>query len=95
MAARGQSGYLTNAQTVRLAASISNRNLQRVALKFLDLDYETLVNIKHENRGDSMEFNRAILLQWAKMNTGANQVKVSIQIYIYLFHIEHDNLSFV
>ena len=74
MATGGKSEKLTNKQIVRLAAAIPADNMTSVAEGYLDINPETVRNIRR-NEGDSEAFNRAILRYWANKHP-ENQVEV-------------------
>ena len=64
MATGGKSEKLTNKQIVRLAAAISIDNMSSIAEGYMDINNETVKNIRR-NEADSEAFNRAILRYWA------------------------------
>ena len=74
MATGGKHEQLTNRQIVRLAAAISTDNMTSIAEGYMDIDNETVKNIRR-NEGDSEAFNRAILRYWANKHPD-NQVQV-------------------
>ena len=74
MATGGKSEKLTNRQIVRLAAAISIDNMTSIAEGYMDIDNETIKNIRC-NEGDSEAFNRAILWYWANKHP-ENQIQV-------------------
>ena len=74
MATGGNPEQLTNRQIVRLAAAISIDNMESIAEGYMDINNETVKNIRR-NESDSEAFNRAILRYWANKHT-ENQVEV-------------------
>ena len=76
MATGGRSEPLIEVQISKLVESISNRNVQGIAIFYLGLDDKTLVRLKNKNRGDLDAFSRDIFLHWADKNSGPDQVKV-------------------
>ena len=68
---------LTDEQIVRLAQNISAPDMETIALGYLDMNPETVVNRKVETRGDFKAFNRDILRDWSYKNEGPDQVKVT------------------
>ena len=74
MATGGNPELLTNRQIVRLAAAISADNMTSIAEGYMDINNETVKNIRR-NEADSEAFNRAILWYWMNKNPN-NQVKV-------------------
>ena len=74
MTTGGQPQQLANRQIVRLAAAISIDNMTSIAEGYMDIDNETVKNIRR-NEGDSEAFNRAILRYWASKHQ-ENQIQV-------------------
>ena len=74
--ATGGEGRLTNNQIVRLARAISSRDMESIALGYLDFEDETIKNIKYENRDNMEAFNREIIRKWMHKNPETNQVQV-------------------
>ena len=64
MAARGED-RLTDAHIAHLAASISRRNLQSIAIRYLGIGAETITSLRDRHRGDVEALNRDILQKWA------------------------------
>ena len=70
-------GRLTNNQIVRLAAAISSRDMEFIVLGYLDIEEETIKNVKYENKDNAEAFNRDIIRRWACQNPGDKQTQVS------------------
>ena len=68
MATAGNSGEpagrVTQRQIVRLGAAISADNMESIAEGYMDIDPETVKNLRDENRGKAEAFNRAIIRYW-------------------------------
>ena len=75
--ATGGDNQLTNNQIVRLARAISSRDMESIALGYLDIEDPVIKNIKHENRDNAEAFNREIIRKWMHRNPEPNQVQVS------------------
>ena len=75
----GNSEKLKNRQIVRLAAAIAIDNMTSIAEGYMDIDPETVKNIRR-NEGDSEAFNRAILRHWANKHPD-NQIQVGWTIF--------------
>ena len=68
-------GSLTNNQIVRLARAISSRDMESIALGYLDIEDPTIKNMKRDT--DNAEaFNREIIRHWMHKNPEPNQVQV-------------------
>ena len=85
MATGAKSEKLINRQIVRLAAAISIDNMMSIAEGYMDIDNETVKNIR-SNEGDSEAFNRAILRYWANKHP-ENQVQVGWTHFNVLFNV--------
>ena len=67
----------TNRQIQQLGATISQPNMESIAMGFLNIDDDTISSFRVK-RGDNTEaFNRDIIIYWANKNP-RNQVKVNI-----------------
>ena len=75
--ATGLGGQLKNNQIVRLARAISSRDMESIALGYLDIEDETIRNIKAARHGDMEGFNRDVIKTWLNMNSGIDQREVS------------------
>ena len=60
----------------RLAAAISYKKMKSMAVKYFNMNQETLDNIE-KSTSDVEDFNRGVLEQWANKNP-KNQIKVKI-----------------
>ena len=72
------SGQLTSNQIVRLARVIASRNMEPIALGYLNIEPARLKNLKDENKDNSEAFNRKVIDEWICGNPGINHVEVSI-----------------
>ena len=70
-------GWLTNNQIVRLAAAVSSRDMESIALGYLNIEDETIKNVKYENKDNAEVFNRGIIRRWTYQNPGHKQTQVS------------------
>ena len=85
VATRYDSEQLTNRQIVRLAATIPVDDMEVIAVGCMNITYETIKTLQHENRGKSQAFNRAVFKYWANMNP-KNQVQVSVWGYFMMLN---------
>ena len=76
--ATGGKGQLTNNQIVRLAAAISSRDMEPIALRYLGIEEETIKNFKDARRDNLEAFNRDIIQHWICKNPESNQVEVRL-----------------
>ena len=76
--ATGGEGQLTNNQIVRLAAAISSRDMESIALGYLDIEEETIKNFKDARRDNLEAFNRDIIQHWVCKNPEPNQAEVQL-----------------
>ena len=60
----------------RLAAAISYKKMKSIAMRYFNMNQETLDNIE-KNTSDAEDFNRGVLEQWTNRNP-KNQMKVKI-----------------
>ena len=74
--ATGGDGQLTNNQIVRLAAAISSRDMESIALGYLGIEEETIKNFKDARRDNLEAFNRDIIQHWVYKNPEEDQVGV-------------------
>ena len=65
----------------RLAESISATNMETIAINYLKIPFETVENLKYNDRGNATALNRSLLNRWKCMNPGGNQVQVSFKLY--------------
>ena len=70
-----KSEYLTQKQIVDLARTISAVNMESIALGYLGLEIEHVMNLKAGNIDNPEAFNRNIIRTWSNM-TVDNQVQV-------------------
>ena len=75
------SGQLTTYQIVRLARAIDTKNMESLALAYLNIKRERLKNLRYENKDDTEAFNREVIHDWICGNPGINHVEVSINLH--------------
>ena len=76
MAADGSTN-ITDAIIVRLAEGIAAEKLESLAMKHMDINWETLQNLKREYREDIEAFSRDVIRKWSnKRSSGPDQIKV-------------------
>ena len=73
--ATGGDNQLTNNQIVRLARAISSRDMESIALGYLDIEEETIKNLRDVRRDNVEAFNRDIIRHWMHKNP-LDQVQV-------------------
>ena len=73
----GGDASVTNKDIVRLAEAISAKNVESIALGYMGIEWETLENLKTENKDDAKGFSRDVIRRWCNMNSGPDQIKVS------------------
>ena len=73
---RGQIN-LKDTQIEDLSKVIATKHMTTIAIKYLGLPYETVENLKRDNKDNSVAFNRDLLILWRNKNPGTNQVQVS------------------
>ena len=74
--ATGEDLTLTDTQIEDLAQIIVSKHMATIAIKYLEIPYETVENLKRDSK-DSIAFNRDLLVQWRNKNPGINQIQVS------------------
>ena len=74
--ATGGEGQLTKNQIVRLGRAISSRDMESIALGYLDIEEETIKNFRDARRDNLEAFNRDIIRHWICENPEPNQVQV-------------------
>ena len=77
MATGEASDQLNRRQIVRLASAISAINMEAIAEGYLDINPETIKNIRHD-ASNSEAFNRDVIRHWTYKNPDS-QVQVSKQ----------------
>ena len=75
-------GSITNKDIVRLAEAISAKKVEVIAIKYMGIEWETLENLKRENKDDAQAFSRDVIRKWRYMNSGPDEVKVSQNVNI-------------
>ena len=87
MTVEEKTGWLSNKQIVRLAASISQPVMEAIALGYLNLIEDIIEGLRKDNWMDPNKFNREILRRWANMNSGPAQVMVGLfgTLVIFIF----------
>ena len=53
-------------------------NMETIAIKYMKIPFETVENLKYNDRGNAVALNRSLLNRWKCMNPGDNQVQVSL-----------------
>ena len=76
--AAGGDWTLTNSDIARLAAAVSSTNMDTIAVRYLDMDPDTLESMKDEHRGKAEAFNREVIKRWAYKHPSPHQVKVKL-----------------
>ena len=71
------SGNLTSRHIVRLAAALPVDKMAEIAEGYMDIDGETIRNMKVKNKDDDDAFSREIIIHWTK-NNPEDQVQVDI-----------------
>ena len=69
---------LTNTHIEDLAQIIVSKHMATIAIKYLGIHQETVENLRLDTQGDSIAFNRDVLVLWRNKNPGINQSQVSI-----------------
>ena len=77
MATCGENMDLRDDLISRLAESISATNMETIAINYLKISFETVENLKYNDRGNAVALNRSLLNLWKCMYPGGNQVQVS------------------
>ena len=83
--ATGGDASETNKDIVRLAEAISAKNVESIALRYMGIEWETLENLKTENKDDAKGFSRDVIRVWCNMNSGPDQIKVSCNTHKYKY----------
>ena len=81
-------GRVTQKQIVHLGAAISINDMEPIAEGYMDIEPETVKNLRDENRGKAEAFNRAIIRYWINKHP-ENQVKVGLVLSKFSFHYNH------
>ena len=68
MATGTESKRLTDADLARLANNISSHDMEKLALKYLGFDNETMTTALYSHRENSHAFNKDMLGQWMNKN---------------------------
>ena len=77
MATRGRSNWsLSNEEIEDLAQVIVSKHMVTIAIKYMNLPYETVENLKIMRQNDATELNRTLLVVWRNKNPGVNQTQV-------------------
>ena len=77
-----QGGSITDKDTARLAEAISAKNMEVIAMKYIGIEWETLENLKRENKDDAQAFSRDVMRKWFYMKSGPDEIKVSQHVNI-------------
>ena len=69
---------LTNSNIAALAQYISTTSLEDIAVKYLNMDFEEIRNLKWKNKDNQSFFKHSLLHQWLQGNSGPDSAYVSI-----------------
>ena len=83
MATGGISEQLTPRQIIRLAAAISADHMESIAEGYMDMDPDTIKNIRRD-ASNSEAFNREVIRHWTYRNP-SNQSGVLLSNHSYIF----------
>ena len=92
--ATGGVGQLTNNQIIRLAAAISSRDMESIALGYLGIEEETIKNFKEARRDNLEAFNRDIIQHWVCKNPEPNQAEVLVQLFPIFENFDHTEIAY-
>ena len=67
---------LTSGDIEGLSEIITDKNMATIAIKYLGIEYETVENLRSKNRGDTVGFNRDVLVKWRNKTQGTAQVSL-------------------
>ena len=70
---------LTGYQITRLASQTRTYDMETMAERFMDISYETIKNLRYENRDNPEAFKRSLTRYWARKKSGPEQVQVREQ----------------
>ena len=85
MASGAASEQLTRKQIVRLAAAISADHMESVAEGYMDIDSDTIKNIRRD-ASNSEAFNRDVIRHWMYKNP-SHQSMVLLSNHTYFFNV--------
>ena len=68
---------LTDRRIEDLAQIIASKHMSTIAIQYLGLPQERVDNLRRDLEGDSIAFNRDVLVLWRNKCPGSNQVQVS------------------
>ena len=88
MACGGKTSIATK-DIVRLAEVITAKNMDSIAMKYMNMEWETLENLKGENKDDAQAFTRDVLRKWCYMNSGPHQAEVNFFLTLFRSEYEH------
>ena len=69
-----------------IASEISSRNMQQIAISYLNVDSDKLDSISVAVREDQWKFNFAVLKLWKNKMLGYATKEVNIDFYNYLHY---------
>ena len=72
--ATGGDVTLTSGDIQGLSEIITDKNMATIAIKYLGIEYETVENLRSQNRGDITGFKRDVLVMWRNKTRGTAQV---------------------
>ena len=67
---------LTSGDIEGLSEIITDKNMATIAIKYLGIEYETVENLRSKNRGDTVGFNRDVLVKWRNKTQRTAQVSL-------------------
>ena len=70
---------LTDDLIEKLAESIVATKMETIAISYLKIPSETVMNLKISYQGNTTAFNRSLLNLWKYMNPADNQIQVSFK----------------
>ena len=70
------SNKLSDSQIEKLAESIVMTKMETIAISYLNIQSETVANLRIAHQGNPTGFNRAVLTIWKCKNSRGNQVQV-------------------
>ena len=73
-----ETGDLRDHEIEDLAQVIVSKHMATIAIKYLEIPYETVENLKLMKQNDYQGFNRDLLILWRNKNPGINQVQVRL-----------------
>ena len=79
---------------MELAQNIAGRDMDAMALQYLDIEEPKIRNLSDVNRNDKEKFNYEILRLWKQKTGNTKEVKIKEQIFNYSFILKiHSEVS--